>query len=178
MIPAPGREGHEFPGLLEPHPRFADAGADAAQPDAGHRLSRQSLRVLGAHGQDQFKIFAISQGMLQRRFPRGLRKGSGIRMNGNRLGVQDRSAAAFAQDVAKILAEPIADVDQGVQLERQKIGRWIERAVLLLQTPYDQLKARVLGSRYIQADDAARQREEGERSEAEGPAGRVPALAG
>ena len=68
--------------------------------------------------------------------------------------------------------------DQGVQLERQKIGRWIERAVLLLQTPYDQLKARVLGSRYIQADDGARQCGEGERSEAEGPAGRVPALAG
>lgn len=42
---------------------------------------------------------------------------------------------------------------QGVALERQKMGAWVEHAALLLMTPYEQLKQEVLKSGYVQVDE-------------------------
>ena len=99
------------------------AGLGSQLADVGQRYFQRPIgehppRLVRRDRQDQFKILAVAQGVIQgcRAVGQLVRQPPGIIGERNVLGIDNRPAAAFLHEAGQIEREAVADIDAGVQL--------------------------------------------------------------
>src|SRR5437867_5923784 len=108
LIPVRG-EPRTLAVLFEPE-ALLDAFADVNERDAGDWLRcQQALGIGWIDGEDELEIFAVAEGVLQRRA--AVVHHPGLDAQRDALDLEHGAAAAFLADAVDVLGQAVADVD-------------------------------------------------------------------